>query len=309
MINAAAGRGIRLDYVLSRVTPIALCFTFVVVSADKFVVWAVTGHLGVDLRIYRAAAAAGLSGGNPWSVIVDGYYFAAPPTSLLPYVPAALMPVDVATIVYAVVFGAAAIAAVRALKLPLWWVFFPPLFESVLDLNADVLILALLLGGPVMGGAAVICKIYAIVPLLLQRRWTAIAWSIPFALLSLPWWPMYIEQRQEIMANLAQQAGSLSAWGTWLMIPTAIALFMLRGRGASWLAVPTLWPSTQLHYATVAMPAAKRSPFLAFLLSFSIPLLPPVAVIAEAVRIFVMERLAQRRSREPAPADHVPATQ
>ena len=116
MINAAARRGIRLDYVLSRVTPIALCFTFVVVSADKFVVWAVTGHLGVDLRIYRAAAAAGLSGGNPWSVIVDGYYFAAPPTSLLPYVPAALMPVDVATVVYAVVFGAAAIAAVRALR-------------------------------------------------------------------------------------------------------------------------------------------------------------------------------------------------
>ena len=170
----------------------------------------------------------------------------------------------------------------RALRLPLWWVFFPPLFESVLDLNADVLILALLLGGPVMGGAAVICKIYAVVPLLLQRRWTALAWAIPFALLSLPWWPMYIEQRQEIMANLAQQAGSLSAWGTWLMIPTAIALVMLRGRGASWLAVPTLWPSTQLHYSTVALPAAKRSPFLAFL-SASRSHFPPVAVIAGGV--------------------------
>src|SRR5262245_43651077 len=139
--------GVDFDRVAQRVIPIALFLTFAMVSAQKLVTWATTGHLWVDLRIYRAAAAEALAGGNPWNVIVDGYYYAAPPTSLIPYVPATFMPVDVATAVYAVVFAAAAVAAVRALRLPLWWVLFPPLFEAVLDLNSDVLVLALLLGG------------------------------------------------------------------------------------------------------------------------------------------------------------------
>src|SRR5688500_10174865 len=81
-------RSIRLDWVLARVVPISLFLTFVVVSVDKLVVWVVSGNLAIDLRIYRAAAEAGLRGLNPWDVAVGGYYFAAPPPSLLPYVPA-----------------------------------------------------------------------------------------------------------------------------------------------------------------------------------------------------------------------------
>src|SRR5215204_6622950 len=100
-------RGVELDRVWERVIPISLFLTFAMVSAQKFIVWATTGHLWVDLRIYRAAAAEALAGGNPWGVIVDGYYYEAPPTSLLPYVPAAFLPVNVATAIYAVVFGAA----------------------------------------------------------------------------------------------------------------------------------------------------------------------------------------------------------
>jgi hypothetical protein len=292
-------RGVDLDRVWERVIPISLFLTFAVVSAQKLVTWATTGHLWVDLRIYRAAAAEALAGGNPWNVIVDGYYYAAPPTSLIPYIPATFMPVDVATAVYAVVFAGAAVAAVRALRLPIWWVLFPPLFEAVIDLNSDVLVLALLLGGPVLGGAAVICKIYGAVPLLLQRRWTALAWAAAFALLSLPWWPTFIEQRGVILDRLAYQAGTLSAWGTWLLIPTVIALAYLRGRGASWLAVPALWPSTQLHYSTVGTPAAKRIPLIAFLFCFTIPLLPPIAVILEALRVALLNWMARRRATHP----------
>jgi hypothetical protein len=301
--------GVDLERVFERVVPIALFLTFAMVSAQKLVTWATTGHLWVDLRIYRAAAAEALAGGNPWNVIVDGYYYAAPPTSLLPYVPATFMPVDVATAVYAVVFVVAALAAVRALRLPLWWVLFPPLFEAVIDLNSDVLVLALLLGGPALGGAAVICKVYAAVPLLLQRRWTALAWAAGFALLSLPWWITFFEQRDVVLGRLAYQAGTLSAWGTWLLIPTVIALAYLRGRGASWLAVPALWPSTQLHYSTVGTPAAKRAPLIAFLFCFTIPLLPPLAVILEALRVWFLGWLARRRATRPVvETDAAPAT-
>ena len=303
-------RGVELNRVWDRVIPISLFLTFAMVSAQKLIVWATTGHLWVDLRIYRAAAAEALAGGNPWGVIVDGYYYAAPPTSLIPYVPAAFLPVDVATALYALVFGAAAVAAVRALGLPLWWVLFPPLFEAFIDLNSDVLVLALLLGGPALGGAAVICKVYGAVPLVLQRRWSALAWAgllrsrSPF-----PGGSTYIEQRELVLGRLAEQAGSLSAWGTWLLIPTVIALAYLRGRGASWLVVPALWPSTQLHYSTIGTPAAKRSPLIAFLFCFTIPFLPPIAVILEAIRVAILGWWGRRRQDQPAAEpDPAPAT-
>jgi hypothetical protein len=290
---------VRWDFVASRALPGALFLTFLAVCVDKFVYWAATGQLAVDLRIYRAAAGEALRGGNPWAVFVDGYHFAAPPPSLIPYFPAALLPEDVATVAYALVFSIASILAVRALRLPIWWVLFPPLFESILDLNADVLVLALLLGGQRVGGAAVLAKVYAVIPLLLQGRWRGLAVGMGLVLLSAPWWPTFFEQRETIVRNLANQAGSLSAWGTWLMVPTVVALSALGRRDAAWLAVPALWPSTQLHYATVALPAMRRRPLLAFLFCFAIPLLPAVAVIAEAVRVLLVDRVQARRSPEP----------
>jgi hypothetical protein len=179
-------------------------------------------------------------------------------------------------------------------------VLFPPLFEAFIDLNSDVLVLALLLGGPALGGAAVICKVYGAVPLVLQRRWSALAWAGLFALVTLPWWITYIEQRELVLGRLAEQAGSLSAWGTWLLVPTVIALAYLRGRGASWLVVPALWPSTQLHYSTIGTPAAKRAPLIAFLFCFTIPFLPPIAVILEAIRVAILDWWGRRRRDQPA---------
>lgn len=279
---------------VSRATPIGLFLTFALLSGQKFMTWATSGHLGVDLRIYRAAAEAGLAGANPWHVIVDGYYFGAPPPSLLPYIPAALLPEDVATVIYAGVMTAAAVFAIRALELPIWWVLFPPVFESLLSLNPDVLVLACLLGGPALAGSSVAFKIYGAVPLVLQRRWRALAFAAAIVLLSLPWWGSYFSSLDTVRDAVASQNAGLSAWGTWLMIPVVIALGVLRSRGAEWLVVPALWPFTQLHYSAIATPAAKRSPLLAFLLSFGIPLLPPIAVIAEAARVVVLERLRAR---------------
>ena len=81
-----------------------------------------------------------------------------------------------------------------------------------------------------------------------------------------------IEQRELVLGGSPTQAGNLSAVGTWLLVPTVIALAYLRGRGASWLVVPALWPSTQLHYSTIGTPAAKRSPLIAIPVLFHDPI-------------------------------------
>ena len=89
--------------------------------------------------------------------------------------PAAFSPEPVAIAVYWVLFGAAAVAAIRLLKLPLWWILFPPLSEAVIVINADALVLLALVVGGAVAGTSVALKSYAAVPLLLQRNWRGLA--------------------------------------------------------------------------------------------------------------------------------------
>jgi hypothetical protein len=279
--------------------PIGLALTFALVSGDKLLYWTSSGLLGADLRIYRLAAVAGLGGGNPWGDIGRDFQFAGPPPSLLPYLPAAFLPEDTAVLLYALGMVAGAAAVVRALGLPIWWLLFPPLFESLLSLSADALVLACVANAPAIAGASVAFKIYGAIPLLVQRRWRALVVAGLIVLLSLPWWGHFLASRDAVANTLLTGTARLSAWGTWLMIPTVIALWVLRSRGAEWMIVPALWPATQLHYSTIALPAIARSPLMAFMLSFSVPLLPPLAVMAEAARVLVVNRFIVRKPLQP----------
>ena len=150
-------------------------------------------------------------------------------------------------------------------------------------------------------------KTYAAIPLLLDGRRWALAVGVGLSLVTLTLWVAFFGQLGSITQRLSNQSfGGLSAWGTWLMIPTALALVVLRRRGASWLAVPGLWPYTQLHYSCLALPVAATNPVLAFLFSFSIPLLPPMAIIAYAFGI-ILARLAAPYRRMPGPTTcHLP---
>lgn len=178
----------------------------------------------------------------------------------------------------------AAVAALRAVRLPLWWLLFPPLAESLVVLNADVLVIALILSGGRWAFASIVFKIYASVPLLLQRRWAAVLVGGLVCAVTLPLAPRFIADRELIGSALAtQSSGGLSAWGTWLMVPTVTALMILWRREAAWLVVPALWPYTQLHYNLLALPVAAASPPVAFLLSFAVWPLPAVATIAYAL--------------------------
>ena len=274
-----------------------LAISFLVVTVERTSSAFRLGTLAVDLRIYRAAAAAALHGGDPWAAGAVDFTFAAPPPALLPYLPAAVLPEELAILAYGVLSVVAAVAALRAVGLPMWWLLFPPLAESLVVLNSDVLVIALLLCGGRWAFASIVLKVYAIVPLLLERRWAAVVVGGLVCAVTLPLAPRFIADRELIASALdAQSSGGLSAWGTWLMVPTILALLILWRREAAWLAVPALWPYTQLHYNLLALPIAATSPPIAFLLSFAVWPLPAVATIA-----YALWRLLARYALDAAP--------
>ena len=248
------------------------------------------GLVGIDLRIYRDAATVALNGGNPWSETPGGGYFAAPPPTLLFYLPTALVSLPVATAAAVAIGIASGLWIIRRLDLPWWWLLFPPLVESIVTGNPDAPVLALvLLTGPAAGLGAGL-KAYAVIPLLAQRRWRAIVVWFAVVALSLPLWPDFIASLETVGHAVTEQAVGLSAWATWAMVPAIGALYLLRRDGAEWLAVPTLWPYTQSHYATLAMPALKSSRLAAAIMSLAIPLAPVVAVVVLASQVIIRDR-------------------
>ncbi len=290
---SAALRSPRAAWIQERVATYGLFVTFLILTTQKAAAFLGTGYLGLDLRIYRAAALAAIQGGDPWLAGVGDYLFAAPPPTLIVYLPAAIVAEPIAIATYGFASLLAAVFVIRRLRLPIWWLLFPPLSESLIVLNPDVFVIALLLCTDRLASLAVVVKVYALVPLVLQRRWIAVVIGGALSALSIPLWLQFFGHRDQLAHEFATQTMNGSAWGSWVAIPTVIALIVLRGRGASWLAVPALWPFTQLHYSCLAMPAARRSATLAFLLSFAIPLLPAVAVIVEAIRVTLVRVLVR----------------
>jgi hypothetical protein len=276
--------GLRWRFVADAVLAIWLPLWFVIYDALVFDNLRSHGFLSVDVAVYREAAQRVLSGGDPWAAQAGSLAFAGPPPSLLPYLPTALLPLPVAVVVVTGVLLGAAAWTVRRLELPLWWILFPPVFESVVVGNPDVLVLALLLvRGPGAGLAAVV-KIYALVPLVLQRRWRAIAVGLAVASLTLPLWPAFLANLPAVMASLAGQSEGFSAWGTWFMVPTLLALWVLRRRDAAWLAVPAIWPHTQIHYGAMSLPVLRRFPIAAAIVGLGTPLAAPLAIVIVAIQ-------------------------
>jgi hypothetical protein len=258
--------------------------------------------IGIDVAIYRHAGEIALAGGNPWIPFSLTLQFAAPPPTLVLYVPVSLLPLPIATILMMSAGVLGAVWAIRRLGLPLWWLLFPPLFDALIVGNPDAYVLPLLLVGGPLAGLAAVLKVYALVPLVLQRRWSAIVLAAAVAALSLPELPNFLSELGTVGEVLATSA-RLSAWGTWLMVPVLVALWILRRRGAEYLVVPALWPNSQSQYGTMALAAVHRSPLAAALIGLNTPLLPPLAVIVMALE----ERLRiLRRSRHTAPSDGDP---
>jgi len=219
-----------------------------------------TRYIFFDARLYLAATRAWLDGANPWQVHIEGNYFAAPPPSLLPLVPFAWLPEEIDYLAVAALVLVGAIATVRMLGLPWWWLLFPPLVQCVLSGNVQGLLVPLILIRA--GWLAALLKIYAAVPLLILGRWRSllllvIALAISLAVLP---WSAFLADLDQIGARLSQQnEHGLPLLVVLALAPLALAALYLVGRDrAAWLAVPAMWPSQQFYYGTLVMPARSK---------------------------------------------------
>lgn len=252
---APADPGARTHF--SRAANLLLAAEFTALS-----VWygylAVVYGAGTDAQIYLRAARLWLGGGDPWSAQVGGVVFAAPPPTLLLYAPFVWVPEALFVPMALLANVGACIFIVRRLKLPWYFVLFPPLVEAALPGNPEPIFVALLVAGhPLSDALAALLKVYGLVPLLLLRRWRSLAIVTAVLALSatpLPW-SRFGAELPAIQNALADQS-RLGLRDVPFLLPFVLASLWLLGRWrAAWLAVPALWPATQLHYAAMALPA------------------------------------------------------
>ena len=238
---------------------------------------------GNDFRIYRSAAVELLAGGSPLEAFAPwngtNWHFAAPPTAAQAFVPFALVPEWVGLAIFALASIGVALLALRRLGLAWWWIFFPPIHEGLMALNPQVLVFGLLLVGGVPGRVvAALLKIYAVIPMVARREFRALAaCAIALAIsiaLSPGAWVEYVRRYGEVSARLqAESQGGLSVllflqpnvmplYAGLLLVGVVAGMVLLAAvrdvRSAGWLAVPLLWPAAEYHYATFAIPIARR---------------------------------------------------
>lgn len=215
-----------------------------------------TPELFFDARLYVDATRTWLAGGDPWSAELWGNFFAAPPPTLVPLIPFALLPPDVGWVVLGLTCVAGAVLTLRLLALPWWWLLFPPLAMGLVAGNVQLLLIPLIAGGA--GWAGGFFKVYGIVPDLVRGHRRPVILFGLLLVVSAPFlpWALYLESLGAINASLAVQ----SRYGptmveSVLLLPFALVAMRIVGRERSaWLAVPALWPMQQWYYATFALP-------------------------------------------------------
>ena len=234
-----------------------------------------------------------LVGQDPWAanVVINGatFHFAGLPPTVLAFVPFAVLP-ELLTSAFWIAAGiGSAVVIVRRLRLPVWYLAFPPFVSGVWTGNPQLPLVALLVIG---GGAlAPILKVFGVVPLLGERRW----WSLAACLLifGASWvaanelWMRFLADAPAIAAHqLSETNGGLSAWGQPMpfLVVTGAALVVLAAldaHAAGWLAIPAVWPGSQLSYGTMALPVA--TPALAAAMAYPLPGLPAAALVGYTV--------------------------
>lgn len=240
--------------------------------------------LAIDARHYQRAASAWLAGGDPWAVIEgSGGNYAAGPHTLLFYAPTSLLPLAVSVAIWMTLGLVASVWLIRRLRLPIWWVLFPPLTHAIWNGNPQTIALALLvLGGPLAAIGAVGLKLYTGLVLVRQPQTLVIVGiALLVALLVLPW-QLYLADGLGVGEHLGT-AWNGSAWRFPILLPpTLLGLWILRRQGAEWLAVPAIWPATQFYYVAMALPFVVRRPVLAAAFALPAPLVVPLAVMVMA---------------------------
>jgi hypothetical protein len=255
--------------------------------------------VGIDATIYYRGVVAWLHGGSPWdaAVVIGGstFHYAGTPVTTVFMAPAGLLSEEAFTAVWLVLTWVAAVWTLRRLRFPLWWLLFPPMAEALFSANPQLIVLALLVANrPLASAVATGLKVYAFIPLVGEWRWRQIALAVALyaatVVVAPTLWLDYLRLFGSISSRLeseTQQGGSAFYFPVLLAV-TAVALLLLAlrdRRAAGWLAVPAVWPASQFHYSTMALPV--MSPLLAVLLALPIARLAPVAIILEVGRRLV----------------------
>jgi hypothetical protein len=274
---------------------------FAIGSADFGIAVLVDSRsVGSHALIYTDAARAWLSGGNPWTVGPPSAVFAGPPTMLLPFVPFVPLPGDLTRLIWV---GGSAILAVyvlRRLRLPGWWIGFPPIFHAILLGHPEVLVLWLLVIGGLPSGLGPVIKPYGGLPLVAERRWTAIALGLLIVAATAPFlpWPQFISELSSIAETVRTQTNGDSTFGAPVLMGIAVvALGLLGFRRALWLATPLLWPGAQPIYKVISVPA--MTPVIAVFWALPVPI--AAAIHATLIGVVVEAALLQYGARRPLP--------
>jgi hypothetical protein len=290
--SSRGGRRVHLNWRF--VAACALPVWFFAISATVVSTF-IHKDIGMDVTNYLGATRAWLAGGDPWTQNFNGFAFAAPPATLLAMLPFALLPDPIG---WGTMFAAGpilAIAGIRLLHLPWWWIAFPPLVICMCVGNPGAWIPALMFVPPL----AVITKVYAALPLLILGRWRPLAVSA--AILVATWpilpWGMFIADLPIVLRNLDRQVQHTE--GPILIGAVVLAILLIRDRErAAWLSVSTVWPNGQWAYSSIAMPAGAAAAVLS--LPFS-----GAGIVAVLVAL-ALDQLARQR-RPPAVTDGLPS--
>jgi hypothetical protein len=264
-------------------------------------------HPAGDAVLYREGVVVWLGGGDPWLAGDPISRFAGTPLSLFVFAPSALLPVPLWAAVALAGSAAAAVYAVRALRLPIAWLFFPPLTAGIWTANPSVLMIALAVAalgsvrsplGWVLGALGCWVKVLVVLPLAAERRWQALAVGGATAavtiLLAPTLWLHYLAEVPVISATLAQNTHHSAAWyrAPWLIPPAIVALLVLATfdrRAVAWLLIPALSPVVEYHWAVLMLPVAHPVLGLAAFV--------PDAAWPAVITLYVLVRwLARRRS-------------
>lgn len=245
--------------------------------------------IGIDGRLYFRAAATFVAGGDPWNAATArtftntwppggsmvAFNFTGPPPTVLVFVPFVWMPEWIFFPVWMGLTVAAALYTIRRLRLPIWWLMFPPLVSGISVGNPHIVCLALLLcGSSWLRALAAPMKAYAVIPMVTERQWRALIILAVAGVISLAvfWslWRQYFNDYDTVQNWIVHftRGGFSAARDPRLFAVAAGAIALLAvidRKAAGWLAVPALWPAAQYFYASFVLPI--RSPWLAAVLA------------------------------------------
>lgn len=278
---------------------------FVIISLMRLAALAQFGEPAYDGMLYRAATVRWLEGGDPWLIPQSGAVYAAPPPTLLAMLPFAVVPEALARPLLLALGLAATIWMIRRLRLPLWWLAFPPLVDVLWNANPHVFVAPLLVAG--LAPLAAFVKLYAGAVPAIRLDWKALAATAALLLVTLPFlpWGLFIERWPEVSRALNDQSagGGLSVWVTPLLLPVAVVAGILLGRERlAWWSIPVFWPFTQWYYSSIALPVL--TPLAAVALSIPVPGATTVGLViavAEAYWKSRQKREADRLQEQPHP--------